>query len=485
MIGTSRYRTGHSLPGYIILAIFIGILGFTGIHSTVEARTTPQNFTGIASDVSPSVVNIRTEKVVQGGGRVFRHFGRNPFGGGEQDPYDFFERFFGGGDPQQEFRQRSLGSGFIIDEEGFIVTNNHVIEGADEIQVRLVNGNEYDAEIVGRDPNTDIALIKVKADEPLPAAVLGDSEAMEIGQWVVAIGNPFGLEHTVTAGIVSAKGRVIGSGPYDDFIQTDASINPGNSGGPLINMDGRVIGINTAIIASGQGIGFAVPINLVKGIVDQLRESGEVTRGWLGVAIQDLTPEIAEYYGIDEEKGVLVTEVFEGDPADRAGVNAGDAILSVNGKQVETTRDLTRRIAALQVGESAEIEILRDGKRRTLTVTIAKREDERIASRRGGGQGDEKRQDDLGIQVSEISPEISRRFNIPKEEGVIVTDVASGSKGAEAGIMTGDIIKEINHKTIASVSDYHDIVEDVESGDTIRMFIRRINRGFLVVKIEK
>lgn len=445
---------------------------------SARALTAPESFSDIAERVTPSVVNIRTEKSVKGGGRVFRHFGE-PFG--DEDPFDMFERFFGG-DPDREFKQRSLGSGFVIEKSGYIVTNNHVIEGADEIRVRLSNDEEYDAEIVGRDPNTDIALIKITQDADLPVVTLGNSDTLKIGQWVVAMGNPFGLEHTVTAGIVSAKGRVIGSGPYDDFIQTDASINPGNSGGPLLNTRGEVVGINTAIIASGQGIGFAVPINMAKGIIDQLQEAGEVTRGWLGVAIQDITPEIAEYYGVEEEKGVLITEVFAGDPAENAGIRARDIIVSVNDRSVEETRDLTRLIAGLSVGQKAKVEVLRNGNRETYDVTIARREEEKILSRKGE---DLKEEENLGIQVSEISPEIARRYSISEKEGVMVMDVESGSKAEGAGLMAGDIVKEINHEPIRSIEDFRRIIDEVDEGEPIHLFIRRIKRGFLVIKIIK
>ncbi len=465
------------LPTALLCGILLIFCGYFQHTAWAKAWNTPESFSGIAKEMMPSVVNIRTEKTVKDGGRVFRHFGRGPMG---EDPFDFFEKFFGG-DPRRDFKQRSLGSGFIIDPQGYIVTNNHVIEGADEIQVRLSNEKEYDAEIVGRDPNTDIALIKIKGEGKFPAAQLGNSDDMEIGQWVVAIGNPFGLEHTVTAGIISAKGRVIGSGPYDDFIQTDASINPGNSGGPLINMKGEVIGINTAIIASGQGIGFAVSINPAKSIIEQLKSSGEVTRGWLGVAIQDISPEIAEYYGVEEKNGVLVTEVFEGDPADRAGIKAKDIIVAVNGKAVKATRDLTRMIADIEVGDTAGVTVLRNGRKKEIRVTIAKREDERMTS----GKYTPEQKNDLGIRVSELTPEIARRYNIPQSEGVMVTDVESGSKGDEAGIMSGDIIREIDHLPVHTEEDYQKAVDKAESGAAMHFFIRRINRGFLVIKVIK
>jgi serine protease Do len=300
----------------------------------------------------------------QRGGPVCRNFQREPFGR-EQPFNDFFERFFGE-EMQREFKQPSLGSGFIIDKEGYVVTNNHVIEDADQIKVKLGDEKEFDAQVIGRDASTDLALLKIKSAQDLPVVKLGDSAQLKVGQWVVAIGSPFGLERTVTAGIVSAKGRVIGSGPYDDFIQTDASINPGNSGGPLINLKGEVIGINTAIVASGQGIGFAIPIDLAKGIIAQLKAGGEVTRGWLGVAIQDVSPEMADYYGVEAKKGVFVADVFKGDPADAAGIKPKDIIVEVNGQKVETTRQLTSLVADIPVGQTAKVKVLRDGQPRTL-----------------------------------------------------------------------------------------------------------------------
>lgn len=468
----------------VLLAAVLLAVSYFYPASYVYAKTdniqaTPQSFSSLAEKASPAVVNIRTVKTIKGGGRVFRHFKRGPFG--EDDPMrDFFDRFFGE-NRQHDFKQRSLGSGFIIDKEGYIVTNNHVVENADKIEVLLKDEKKFDAKIVGRDVNTDLALIKIESGRNLPVLKFGDSDAIKVGQWVVAIGNPFGLEHTITAGIISAKGRVIGSGPYDDFLQTDASINPGNSGGPLINMKGEVVGINTAIIAGGQGIGFAIPVNLAKGIIDQLKNSGEVTRGWLGVGIQDISDEVAEYYGIEEKIGVLVTEVFPGDPADKAGIKTKDIILSVNGKKVSTARELTGVIADTGVGDAVRIKVLRNGTTKTFKVKIAKREDAKVSDRRTPKE----HKDELGIRVTELTPELARRFNIKETEGVIVAGVEPGSKAAESGLSVHDIIKEVNHRNITTVNDLNKAISKTKDGETINMFIWRMNRGFLVIKITK
>lgn len=474
--------------GYFIFIIFLSaafcLLTVSPVTAAAPSKQggaflTPESFSDIAERVSPAVVNIRTVKTVKGGGRVFRHFMPGPFE--KEDPFqDFFNRFFGD-EQQRDFKQRSLGSGFIIDTEGFIVTNNHVVENADKIKVKLKNGDEFDAEIVGRDANTDLSLIKIKAKNSLPVVKIGDSDAIKVGQWVVAIGSPFGFEQTVTAGIVSAKGRVIGSGPYDDFIQTDASINPGNSGGPLINMAGEVVGINTAIIASGQGIGFAIPINMAKGIIAQLKTSGEVTRGWLGVAIQPISQELADYYGIKDSKGVLVTEVFSGDPAEKAGVKPRDIILEVNNKKVEESRDLTRMIANTAVGETVTLKILRDGQEKIFRVEIAKREEAKLSSR----QPERKDEDTLGIRVTDLTAEVARRFNLKDMEGVIVVGVEAESKGGEAGVRVGDIVKEVNHQAVQTVADYTRAIAAVQPGESIQLFIRRMHAGFVVIKLVK
>ena len=447
---------------------------------STDIYSVPGNFSKLAEMAGPAVVNIRTVKTIKGGGPVFRQFQRGPRG--RENPMDdFFERFFGENVPR-EFKQPSLGSGFIIDKKGYVVTNNHVIEDADQIKVKVADDMEFDAEVVGRDPNTDLALLKIESEKDLPVLTMGNSDELKIGQWVVAIGSPFGLERTVTAGIVSAKGRVIGSGPYDDFIQTDASINPGNSGGPLLNMKGEVVGINTAIIASGSGIGFAIPVNLAEGIIAQLKSAGEVTRGWLGVAIQDLTTEMAEYYGLKDRKGVLVADVFEGDPADKAGIQAKDIILAVNGKKIETSRQLTAMIAGLKVGETAKVEVFRNGKSKTFAVKLAKRSDEKLTARTLPPKSEE---EELGIRVTNLTSEMAQRFNLGEAAGVVVVGVESDSKGSEAGVRVGDIIKEINHQVIESVKDYTASVQKIKTGESVNLFIWRKNAGFLIVKFSK
>jgi serine protease Do len=471
----------------IALAAGLGLVLTLG-SGTAAAKLESDTIVHLADKAQNGVVNIRTVKVTEQGSRVFRHF-FGPFGPqgpqqpeGRQNP---FERFFGpfGDDdaPSREFRQRSLGSGFLIDKEGFIVTNNHVVEGADEIQVRLTNGDEFDAELVGRDPKTDLALIRIDQSGDLEPLPWGDSETLEVGQWVVAIGSPFGLEQTVTAGIVSAKGRVIGAGPYDDFIQTDASINPGNSGGPLLDLDGRVVGINTAIVASGQGIGFAIPINLARNIVEQLKETGEVSRGWLGVGIQDLNEELKGYYDVSRDEGVLVTEIYEGQPAAEAGIKPGDVIISVDGEPVADARGLSSLIAGLEVGKKTRIKLVRDGKEKTLTVTLGRRsEGEQVVT---GGAPDKESSGELGLGLADLTPQLAERLGYDKTTGVVVSRVEPGSKAEDAGFMRGDLILEMNRKPMESVDDLKMWIDRLEPGDEVRFLIRRPRAGLNVITL--
>ncbi len=478
-LANEKRRKGFSaamafLTAYFLLAAFAPGSCSHAAGQSGSVAMVPVDFVDLAREASPAVVNISTVKTVEGRGRVFDHFFKGPRGG--NDPFDqFFDRFFDQFH-EREYRQRSLGSGFIIDKAGYIVTNHHVIKDADAIVVKLEDGKEYDAEIIGTDSSTDLALIKIDAEKDLPFLKLGDSDKVEVGEWVLAIGNPFGLDHTVTSGIVSAKGRFIGAGQYDDFLQTDASINPGNSGGPLLDMDGMVVGINTAIVAGGDGIGFAIPASMAENIIKQLRESGTVVRGWLGVGIQDLDADLKEYYGIDH--GVLVTEVLSGQPAEEAGIKANDIIVSVNGKTVNSARNLSRMVSGLSVGEKAEIEVFRDGKTRKIDVRIGRRDDDALA---GAAQPAEA----LGIRVAGMTPEIARRLNMRDVTGVIVEEVEPGSVGARAGIRVGDVILEANRMRVESPSDFSRIIGELGEKDPIQLFIRRAQRGYMVITIRR
>ncbi|MGD2187694.1 MAG: Do family serine endopeptidase [Desulfobacterales bacterium] len=445
----------------------------------LNLKMVPKSFSALAATAGPAVVNIRIVATLEGRGRVFQHFRKEPFG--EDDRMkEFFDRFFGQ-QPDRNFKRRSLGSGFIIDEEGYVVTNNHVIENADKIQVVLKNKKVYEAKIIGRDTNTDIALIKIQSDDNFEFVRLGDSDALKIGQWVVAIGNPFGLENTVTAGIVSAKGRIIESGPYDDFIQTDASINPGNSGGPLLNMDGKVVGINTIIFAGGRGIGFAIPANMAKNVVAQLKESGKVTRGWFGVSIKDVPNDLAEYFDIEDNRGALVAEVVPGDPADTAGIRPKDIIVEVNGQKVEDSRELLRLVAALNVGETVEVKVLRNGNLENFQVEVAKRDDTERTAKKAPPKADP----ELGIQVADLSSDAARQFDVTDHEGVILIGIKSGSRSEYSGLRIGDVIKGVNRVEIKNVGDYKRTIDEVKSGESIAFLIKRQNSGYLVVKVIK
>jgi len=445
----------------------------------------PANFSVLAKQVKNGVVNIRVEKSMNESEEI-SHFsrenpfqGRNPFGG--RNPFEDFFGPFPRGDNHPAPKQRGLGSGFIIDDNGYIVTNNHVVDGADTIVVTLSNKKEYDAELVGRDPKTDLALVRIKDSKDLEPLPIGDSDGLSVGDWVVAIGSPFGLEQTVTAGIVSAKGRVIGAGPYDDFIQTDASINPGNSGGPLINMKGEVIGINTAIVAGGQGIGFAIPVNLAKGIVEQLKNNGEVTRAWLGVGIQDLTEELGDYYGMKDRKGVLVTEVYENSPADKGGIKAEDVIISIDGKDVDSGHALSSKIANLPVGKRTRITVLRDGDKKDIFVEVAKRTDDEVIAKKSMNESD-----NLGIRVADMSPDVAQRFGYDEDtSGVIVVEVARGSKADTAGVSQGDLIVAVNRVKVKTVGDYLSAVQGIDDGKKVKLLLRRGRAGFIALSIPK
>ncbi len=439
--------------------------------SSADSVKTPLSFADLAEKVKPAVVNISTTKTYKGQGGFGSPFGRSPFSGPFGD--DFFDRFFGD-IPQRDFKQRSLGSGFIISNDGYIFTNNHVVEKADKILVKVSDDKEYEAKIIGTDAKTDIALIKIKPLNNLPVVEIGDSDKVKVGEWVIAIGNPFGLEQTVTAGIVSAKGRVIGAGPYDNFIQTDASINPGNSGGPLFSMDGRVIGINTAIVAQGQGIGFAIPINMAKSILADLKSKGKVTRGWLGISVQDISEDIAKNLNHKSRSGAIVTDVFKGDPADLAGIRVEDIITEINGKAVKDTHDLLLKIASIPVGEKVSVKVVRDGKPMVFTLTVAERKDRPEIASTKGSKGY------FGIVAQEISPEISRQLGIPQGSGVMIIDIENGSAAEDVGLQPQDIVLQVNKVKISSLKQYVKEIGKAAEKKNVTLLVQRGKSKFFV-----
>ncbi len=422
------------------------------------------DFVSLAKKLGPAVVNISTTQVGEGGGQ--ESGGRF----GEEDPFgDFWRRFFGGQMPRGPYRQKSLGSGFIIDRDGSILTNNHVVDNAQKIVVRLADNQEYEAKVVGKDSKTDIAIIKINARANLPVAALGDSDRLEVGEWVMAIGNPFGLDNTVTSGIVSAKGRHIGQGPYDNFIQTDASINPGNSGGPLINLRGEVVGINTAIFSRSGGnigIGFATPINLVKELLPQLKGKGKVTRGYLGVLIQKVTPEIAESLGMQRARGALVANVSKDGAAERAGVKVGDVIVEFDGKEINDSSDLPILVARTAVDKRVSMKVLRDKKEVTLTAVVGELKEEEVAA-----SAPEK--GELGLTVQRVTPQIAESLGLQKAEGLVVTAVEPGSAADEAGLHRGDVILEIDRKPVRTVADFRKAIGATGKGKGVLFLVRR------------
>lgn len=370
------------------------------------------------------------------------------------------------------------GSGVIIDQKGHIVTNNHVVGDAAEVEVRLSDKTKFTARVIGKDPDTDLAVLQINTDRSLPSVNFGDSTKVKVGQWVLAVGNPFGLDRTVTLGVVSGVGREnMNLSRYENFIQTDASINPGNSGGPLFNMHGEVIGINTAIINFAQGIGFAIPSNMAKQVIQQLLTKGKVVRGWLGVGIQPVTAELAGKFGVAEGEGVLVNEVFENEPAARAGIKPGDVIIKVDGRTVDTPNTLSRLIASTEPGASAAIELMRDGKRTTLSVALSERRDEAIVASVPQSRTEIK----LGIDVQDLTAELAEKFKLKDTKGVLIAKVEQGSMAHVEGLREGDLIKEVNRGEVSTVNEFTAAVGRVKRGETILLRVLRESRAFYVV----
>jgi serine protease Do len=407
--------------------------------------------TNLAEEVKPSVVNLFP---VPSGGRP-RDGAKTPAPNGP-----------------------GSGSGFIVDSDGYIITNHHVIGDAVEVEVRFADKSKLLAQVIGRDPDTDLALLKVAADRPLPSARFGDSSSVKVGQWVLAVGNPFGLDRTVTLGVVSGIGREnINLSRYENFIQTDASINPGNSGGPLFNLHGEVIGINTAIINFAQGIGFAIPSNMAKQVIEQLQAKGKVERGWLGIGIQPLTPELAKQFGVSEHEGVLINEVFEGDPASVAGMKPGDIIISLNGILVDSPNRLSRLIGTLSPGSTAKIEVVRDRARIVLNVPLTAKRDGPVAAALPQAKGEGR----LGLGVQDLTPALAEKFNLKETQGVLIAQVESGGLAHAEGLREGDLIKEINRLAVLTAQDFNEALGRIRRGDSVLLRVLREGQAFYVV----
>jgi serine protease Do len=507
---STRFASTLVILATLTLGILIGTVvsqGVKGKEKTSTADATPltipapqqlsNTFSQIARQMEPSVVNINTESTIKNphrrGGRPTPNNPDDNGGGDEDNPFqDFFDRFFGGqgggqagpdGAPGgEDLRERALGSGVIVDSKGYIITNSHVVEKADRIRVKLMNDPAtvtYPATVIGVDKETDLAVIKIDAKKPLPAAKLGNSEGMQIGDWVLAIGSPFGLEETVTAGIVSAKGRNIVPGrQFQSFIQTDAAINPGNSGGPLVNMTGEVIGINTAIYTSGggyQGVGFAMPSNTVANVYNQLiGPEHKVSRGSIGVEFNAVpNPAVARVYGVNS--GVTIANVTPNGPADKAGLKTGDTIVSVNGKSVKSGDDLVAEISAIKPGDIAKLGYIRGGKDATANVTVADRSKlfgARLGDQEEGAEPAQPKESKFGLTVRDITPQIAERYQFPNSKGVIVQDVKPDSFGDTVGLSRGDVILEINKQPVANEADFNRLQTELKSGQDVVFLVR-------------
>src|SRR6266704_3691647 len=424
-------------------------------------------FVSVADRATPSVFNIsvKARKSTAAEGtpspeteQRFREF----FGP------EFYERFFKRRGPRQE-PERAAGSGVIVNGRGYILTNHHVIENADEIEVRLSDDRKFPAKLVGRDSKTHLAVLNLEpVGTALPVAALGDSDKLKIGQWAIAIGNPFGLDRTVTVGIISATGRThVGVATYEAFIQTDASINPGNSGGPLLNIEGKVVGINTAMVSSGQGIGFSIPINMAREIMTQLINKGRVVRGWLGIVIQELTPELSQSFGVKKDGGILVAEVMKDSPAEAAGLKPGDIVVEFNGAPIKEVTDLQKRVAAVEPGRPTPLVVIRDKVSTPLTVKIGEQPGEETAATA------QPKEETLGLTVEPLTPEASQRFKLTAKAGVVVTDVASGSAGEQAGIRPGDAILEVNRRPVTDVESFRKVITSVKPGEVVPVYVQR------------
>ena len=458
------------------------VAGLALFGQTLIAHADLPDFTPLVEDASPAVVNISTKQ-------------NQPVRGAQAQMPDLegippmFREFFERGMPQQPDRRReaqSLGSGFIISEDGYVLTNNHVVADADEIIVRLPDRSEMQAKLVGADPRSDVALLKIEGDD-LPIVKIGSSEALKAGEWVVAIGSPFGFDHTVTAGVVSATGRSLPNESYVPFIQTDVAINPGNSGGPLFNLQGEVVGINSQIFTrSGgfMGLSFAIPIDVAMDVANQLREDGKVSRGWLGVVIQEVNKDLAESFGLERPAGALVAQVMDGGPAAKGGLQVGDVILNVDGKSIDMSGDLPHLVGAMKPGSKAKLDVVRDGKRKTLNIEIgALPEDGDQVASAGGPSSSTKSNNRLGVAVTELTD--AQRQALEITGGVAITEVSQGP-AAMIGMRPGDVITHLNNEAIDSVKKFTQVVNDLPKNRSVSMRVLREGRAsFITFKLQK
>ncbi len=488
-------KTGLSMPGILLLLTvcltFVSNHGFAKTDISGDAAILDRSskaFVNIVKKAKPAVVHIKVERTAK------RNY-KSGQGMEEMFNHPFFEQFFGPQyrqqqpkqQKQQEYVQRGQGSGFIISKDGFILTNNHVVEGADTIRVSLSDKREFEAKVIGTDPQSDVALLKIEDPSNLPVLPLGDSSTLEVAEWVIAIGNPFGLSQTVTVGVVSATGRnSVGINEYENFIQTDAAINPGNSGGPLLNGRGEVVGINTALFSRTggyMGIGFAIPINMAKSIEDQLQEHGKVTRGWLGVVIQNVDKDLAESFGLKQAGGILVSEVQQNSPASAAGLKQGDVIIKLNNKILEDVSDLRNQVALLRPDSKNLLHVIRDGREKKIQVTIG----EQPANFGKGGitASDKNSLNKYGLTLQELSEELAEKFEYEVGSGLVISDVKAGSSAEKAGLKPGHLVEEINRQPVRNLKELKKIVEMSGKSGKILMRVRSGNYSTYVVLAEK
>lgn len=485
MLRTQTIPQHFRLLGVLLLAItLLTTSAITGKAAPHEDR----GFVEVVKKAKPAVVHIRVEKSVTSKryhDPQYEEFFNNPF----------FERFFGphfrqnpdAPKREREYKQQGQGSGFIISKDGYILTNNHVVDGANTITVILTDEREYTAELVGSDPQSDVALLQIKGGGNLPTLPLGNSDELEVGEWVIAIGNPFGLSSTVTAGLVSAIGRSsVGINEYENFIQTDAAINPGNSGGPLINTDGEVVGINSALFSRTggyMGIGFAIPIDMVKSIEAQLKNKGKVTRGWLGVVIQNVDANLAKSFGLDKAEGILVSEVQADSPADKSGLRQGDVITQLNGTVLRDVADLRNRVALLTPESKATLEIVRDGKKKDINVSIGERPSD--LSQAATGKSATPSYEQFGLTFQELTPELAENLGYEGRIGVVVSEVNQGSPAASAGMKPGQLVEEVNKREVANIKDLKKAIGNAKESKRLLLRVRSGNHSQYVVLIAK